>query len=213
MEKVLSTFFSDALEKGRPSFGKSDQSGLSIFSLVQGNSLVLIGQEETVARAERVVRDMESQLLDPSEMAIYHYTCRHSDPIDLSAMLEKVYATLVTMAGDDSHDGVDVSISGQGSQKVGPEGFPMPMKTVQSGASASIEVEPTGVEHFIPDPKTGSLLMVVRRNVYPKIRDLLRKLDVPKKMVQIEVLLFGERSIATILLVSICSNSETIRVE
>lgn len=194
MEKVLSTFFSDALEKGRPSFGKSDQSGLSIFSLVQGNSLVLIGQEETVARAERVVRDMESQLLDPSEMAIYHYTCRHSDPIDLSSMLEKVYATLVTIAGDDSHDGVEVAMNLQGAQRMGPEAFQggaLPAgKSVQGGASASIDVEPTGVEHFIPDPKTGSLLMVVRRSVYPKIRDLLRKLDVPKKMVQIEVLLF-----------------------
>eukprot|EP01136_Pigoraptor_vietnamica_P032238 Opistho-1_new@93849 len=50
-----------------------------------------------------------------------------------------------------------------------------------------------GTEHFIPDPKTGSLLMVVRREALERIQELLRKLDVPKKMVQIEVLLFEKR--------------------
>ena len=35
--------------------------------------------------------------------------------------------------------------------------------------------------------------MVIRRDAYPKIRELLRKLDVPKKMVQLEVLLFEKQ--------------------
>lgn len=35
--------------------------------------------------------------------------------------------------------------------------------------------------------------MVVRRDVLPRIKDLLKRLDVPKKMVQIEVLLFEKK--------------------
>src|SRR5581483_4708405 len=63
---------------------------------------------------------------------------------------------------------------------------------LKSGSNASLEVE-QGSDHFIADPKTGNLLMVVRRDALVKIKDLLRKLDVPKKMVQIEVMLFEKR--------------------
>ncbi|MGE0671279.1 MAG: type II secretion system protein GspD, partial [Parachlamydiales bacterium] len=66
---------------------------------------------------------------------------------------------------------------------------PPPLKP---GSSSTVELE-VGNDHFIPDPKTGTLLMVVRRDALVKIKDLLRKLDVPKKMVQIEVLLFEKR--------------------
>ena len=45
-------------------------------------------------------------------------------------------------------------------------------------------------DNFIVDPKTGAIVMVVEADIIPKIKDLLRKLDVPKKMVQIETLLF-----------------------
>lgn len=45
-------------------------------------------------------------------------------------------------------------------------------------------------DNFIVDPKTGTIVMVVETDLLPKIKDLLRKLDVPKKMVQIETLLF-----------------------
>lgn len=45
-------------------------------------------------------------------------------------------------------------------------------------------------DNFIVDVKTGAIVMVVEADALPKIKDLLRKLDVPKKMVQIETLLF-----------------------
>jgi general secretion pathway protein D len=45
-------------------------------------------------------------------------------------------------------------------------------------------------DNFIVDIKTGSIVMVVEADVLPKLKELLRRLDVPKKMVQIETLLF-----------------------
>jgi general secretion pathway protein D len=45
-------------------------------------------------------------------------------------------------------------------------------------------------DNFIVDAKSGAIVMVVEADILPKIKDLLRKLDVPKKMVQIETLLF-----------------------
>jgi general secretion pathway protein D len=47
--------------------------------------------------------------------------------------------------------------------------------------------------NFIVDVKTGAIVMVVEVDILPKLKELLKKLDVPKKMVQIEVLLFEKR--------------------
>lgn len=50
-----------------------------------------------------------------------------------------------------------------------------------------------GRENFIVDPKTSSIAMVVEADILPKLKDLIKKLDVAKRMVQIETLLFERR--------------------
>ncbi len=198
MEKILQSFFGETIEKNRPPFGKTEQEGLSIFSLTQGNALILIGQEEVVDRAEKIIKETEEQLQDPAEMTVYLYPCHHSNPDDLAKVLEKVYNSLL-LASTEANKEVDVNFATQGPQfKTPPDGYPPVSPLVVSppplklGSTASLEVE-EGSDHFISDPKSGNLLMVVRRDALAKIKDLLRKLDVPKKMVQIEVMLFEKR--------------------
>ena len=48
-------------------------------------------------------------------------------------------------------------------------------------------------DNFIVDPKTGAIVMVVEQDILPRIQEITRKLDVPAKMVQIEVLLFEKK--------------------
>lgn len=198
MEKILISFFGDAIEKNRPPFNKVEQEGLTLFPLGQGNSLVLIGQEEIVERAEKVVKDTEEQLQNPTEMTVSVYSCRHTDPSDLAKVLERVYSAILSSALD-VRENVDYSYSQQGVPYRTPDGYspsaPMPVAPppLKNGTAIQLEVE-GGTDHFIPDPKTGNLLMVVRKDVLAKVKNLLRKLDIPKKMVQIEVLLF-ERTI------------------
>ena len=48
-------------------------------------------------------------------------------------------------------------------------------------------------DNFIVTPKTGSIAMVVEADILPKLKELIKKLDVPKRMVQIEALLFERR--------------------
>jgi general secretion pathway protein D len=196
MEKILQSFFGETIEKSRPPFGKIEQEGLTVFSLSQGNALILIGSQEVVDRAAAIVHDTEEQLQDPAEMTVYLYNCRHSDPNDLVKVLGKVYASLLIAAPEGKE--MEVNYASQGAQFKTPDGYaptpplvvaPQPLKP---GSSARVEVD-QGTDHFIADPKTGNLLMVVRRDVLVKIKDLLRKLDVPKKMVQIEVMLFEKR--------------------
>ncbi len=200
MEKILTTFFCEALEKSRPPFAKPDQEGLGIFALGQSNSLVFIGAKESVDRAEKIVRETESQLEDPAEMTIFHYECRHSDPTDLAQVLQKVYISLLTASQDTAPKETEVSYSSQvQGSRAPPDGYPpMPPLVVsppplKPGVSTKLEIEQNLSDHFIPDPKTGTILMTVRRDALEKIKDLLKKLDIPKKMVQIEVLLFERR--------------------
>lgn len=47
--------------------------------------------------------------------------------------------------------------------------------------------------NFIVDPKSGSIVMVVEADLLPKIKELIQKMDIPKKMVQLEVLLVEKR--------------------
>jgi general secretion pathway protein D len=198
MEKILQSFFGEAIEKARPPFGKVEQEGLSVFPLGSGGALVLIGQKELVDRAEKVVKETEEQLQDPAEMTAYLYTCRHSDPVDLGKVLEKVYASLVAVQQEGKEGVVDMSYMSQGNPTRPPDGYPPAPPLVvappplKAGVTTHLEIE-KGSDHFIPDPKTGTLLMVVRKDALAKIKDLLRKLDIPKKMVQIEVLLFEKQ--------------------
>ncbi|NGX26835.1 MAG: Type II secretion system protein D [Chlamydiae bacterium] len=197
MEKILKTFFSDSLEKPmRPPFGKIDNEGLSIITPQHGNALVLMGQREIVDRAEKLVCDTENQLQDPAEMTIYIYNCKHSDPIDLAKVMDRVYYSLFH-AVPEFRENIDVTAQVR-AQNVPPDGYAnapgltVPPQRFKPEIETKIEID-IDSEHFIPDPKTGNLLMVVRRDVLGRIKDLLHRLDVPKKMVQIEILLFEKK--------------------
>lgn len=199
MEKILHTFFNEALEKPqRAPFGKFDHEGLSILTPAQGNALVLVGRRDVVERAEKICYDTEEQLQDPAEMAIYIYCCKHSDPNDLAKVLDKVYYSLFH-AVPDYRENVNIDYQAKGSALANPPdgysqapGLTVPPQRFRPEIDTSLEIE-EGSEHFIADPKTGNLLMVVRRDVLGRIKDLLRCLDVPKKMVEIEVLLFEKK--------------------
>lgn len=199
MENILRAFFGESIEKpNRPPFGKLDGEGLTIITPSHGNALILTGQREIVERAEKIVQETENQLQDPAEMAIYMYPCKHSDPNDLAKMLDKVYYSLL-YALPESRESLDTKFSARGSALSNPPdgyaqapGLTVPPQRFKPEIDTQLEVEQNS-EHFIPDPKTGNLLMVVRRDVIDRIKDLLRYLDVPKKMVQIEVLLFEKK--------------------
>jgi general secretion pathway protein D len=200
MEKILMTFFNEALDKGRAPFGKPEPEGLGIFALGHSNSLVLIGAKESVDRAEKIVKETEEQLENPSEMTIYLYTCRHSDPNDLAQVLERVYSSLIFASQEGAPRETELNFNSaiQGA-KAPPDGYPPAQPLVitppplHPGISTKIDVEQNVPGHFIPDPKTGTVLMTVRKDALGRIKELLKKLDIPKKMVQLEVLLFERR--------------------
>ena len=71
--------------------------------------------------------------------------------------------------------------------------LPVPEKTISPATGQKSHKTADGRNNFIVDAKTGAIIMVVEINALPKIKELLKKLDVPKRMVQLEGLLFEKK--------------------
>lgn len=180
-EKIVAAFFSQS-QKTRPTFYQGALDELSM--ITHANSLVLIGSSVLVDRAERVIEDLEKQLDDPGEMTIFWYTCKHSDPNEISEVLSKLYSSMSNANIEDVKKTQDTSVNSASKLVVQPK-FVQPKKI-----SAVKEKDTKFVDgNFVVDAKTGSILMVVKKEDVSKIKDILKKLDVAKKMVQLDVLL------------------------
>ncbi len=220
-EKVLKAVFADQGSKNRPGYYSMNADELVTLALPQG--LVLIGENETVERGQAILADLENQLEDPSEKIIYWYSCKHSNPEDIAQVLGQVYDSLIGSAFEKKCEPLPAPLPPCPSSPpppVSPEQMnsgnpnnpnscnPGPFPYISPGpafnptlpATAPF-VQPGTIDknqkstfgNFIVDTKTTSILMVVRREELPKIKTLLKKLDVPKKMVQLDVLLVEKR--------------------
>lgn len=192
-EKVLKTMFSEQGIKGRPPFYPTATDELAILTLPQG--LVLIGEKETVDRGERILSDLELQLEDPGEKIIYWYTCKHSTPDEIASVLEKVYDSLIgsNLEQKENAPQEPVKLEKEGKNTAFNPILPASAPFVQPGVIDKEKKANTAFGSFVVDQKTNSILMVVRREELSKIKALLKKLDVPKKMVQLDVLLVEKR--------------------
>lgn len=206
-EKILKAVFSDAGSKNRPSYYPSNADELVTLVLPQG--LVLIGENETVERGEKIIADMESQLDDPGEKLIFWYTCKHSNPEDIAGVLEKVYDSLMGTSMEKKAEANAQPPSPVAPAVATPETPPSTNGVLQPPPNMYNPVMPATAPfiqpgtvdknqkkdfgNFIVDTKTTSILMVVRREELPKIKALLKKMDVPKRMVQLDVLLVEKK--------------------
>lgn len=209
-EKVLKAFFAEnAAAKGRPNFYPTGADELVVLTLPQG--LILVGEADTVARGEKILSDLESQLDDPGEKVIHWYTCKHSNPEDIASILEKVYESLV----GSNFEKKEACPTPQPPAAPPPppyptlssEQTPSPMYPGQSTIFNPVLpanppfIQPGTIDkeqkmvfgNFVVDAKTSSILMIVKREELPKIKALLKRMDVPKRMVQLDVLLVEKK--------------------
>ncbi|ACZ32706.1 putative general secretion pathway protein D [Chlamydia pneumoniae LPCoLN] len=180
MISILNAAFREDLTKD-----VSEESlGLRVVPLqYQGRSLFLSGTSALVQQALTLIRELEEGIENPTDKTVFWYNVKHSDPQELAALLSQVH---------------DV-FSGENKASVGAaDGCGSQLNaSIQIDTTVSSSAKDGSVKYgnFIADSKTGTLIMVVEKEVLPRIQMLLKKLDVPKKMVRIEVLLF-ERKLA-----------------
>lgn len=216
MAKILAAMFEQTAAADANS---NDSSGMKIIVLQNmAQALFIVGTREEIRKAEEVIANVESQLSGARDKVVYRYTVKHSDPNELADVLYRVYTLMITtgagfenpqdQANQDGTTQVNVGVDTTPpavlppppqqeppSSLYGQEGFYQEGGYVVNPAPAQpglILPPPANLdrENFIVDAKTGSIVMVVETEILPKLKELLRKLDVQKKMVQIETLLF-----------------------
>lgn len=197
--------------------------GLRVVVLANlSQALFLVGTKSEVTKAEEIIHEVESQLGDVRQKVIFWYTVKNSDAETLASILDKVYALMVhENVGREGPNGAPPPPGGPlgiplpAAEIYGPlvEPPPAPPSNQQLYHDAfyqdgQVAINPTPIvstgelppvvvnqnrNNFIVDPTTNGIVMVVEAEFLPKLKDLIKKLDVPKKMVRIEVLLVERR--------------------
>ncbi len=216
--KLLSAYFGGLTDYSKPMASMKGGNGLSAFALKGENSLILIGSAEIVEQGEALLRTTECQVDDPSEVTMYWHNCSHANPEGLAELLSKVYLTLLSTEITNSSVSsapmpAPKNLSPPTPTNHGPQGY-TPQNQI-TNVQKPPGRGPAKSEHFFPFPASHSLLIVVRRDTLPKIKEILKKLDTPKKMVEIEVLLcerrVGSSSNSGINLLKMGDSSSNIR--
>ncbi len=209
--KILKNYFNGLSDPGKSMIAMKGGHDLSVLPLGKENGVILIGAQDIVDRAEMIVKETESQVDDPYELTVYWYACSHSNPVELAEILQQIYGSLI----HSKIEGVKGRIAERSEEF---EGGYADMIPPSSGDAANLyqqqndmlrpgwngqpggggkavveqkefEIEKQKRQNFIPYPATGSILMVVRKDTLPKIKEVIKKLDIPKRMVELEVLL------------------------
>lgn len=201
---------------------REDWGNLRVLSLKNaGQTLFLYGAPQRVTHAEKVIRELESQLGEAREKTVFWYTCQHSEAEEIAKVLDKVYS-LMKVSKLEAPEGTAASTSASAENSINltaihdHEGdhrhdYDYGYNNEQTHNSSdvyddgySIVINPKRVDftkqednradtkrkNFIVDAKTGSIIMVVEPELLDRLKDLLRKIDVPKKMVQLDIIVF-----------------------
>jgi general secretion pathway protein D len=171
-------------------------------------SLFLMGTRDDIEAAVRIIEEIEGQVGDVKEKTLHWYQVKHSDPQELAEVLERVYTVMRGEGVEGSEAGPDQQAAPQ--QQEVPRDINV-IRPIQGeylrGVEQNLRVKPSVVDpgaselpspakdlrNFIVEPKIGAIIMIVEKEYLPRLKSLLRRLDIPKQMVEIEVLLVEQR--------------------
>lgn len=196
------------------------ENGLQVIPLTQiASAIFLIGTREEIRKAENIIREVEEQVGEAHGRTIFWYTAKNSDAEELAEVLFRIYSLMVENRigppgmppQSNGNDVLEQTINVQGSTPPPPPPPPLPPLPppgrspyerglfLDTGFVVNrVPPQPPPVanfdrDNFIVDIKTGTIVMVVELDILPSLKELIRKLDVPKKMVRLEVLLFEKK--------------------
>ncbi len=164
--------------------------------------LLVFGSERDLETAQNAVREIYESISSPEEISIYRYACKYSDPRELASLLQQVYQVMIHRTDreessgklkptpakkslESCRQGTNPPICDPPTLVVNPQ--PIAPKPLREGVSSD------SLPNFIVDDKNGLIILAVKKKLSEPLRELIRELDVPKKMVRIEVLLFEKR--------------------
>lgn len=180
-EKIVQALFMDTggQNRMRPPFLSVRVEEIGLIPLPEKNALVFIGEEAKVQKALELLKEVEAGLSEDEETVFFWYTCQHSDPQEMADLLNRLFA-----------DGKE-AIKSFSSPKNKKEPYGQPEMRHNFANPGKVEPKKSLdlAGNIVVDVKTSSLLMLVKKEAVKNLETVLKKIDVPKKMVQIEVLL------------------------
>jgi len=190
----------------------SEANGLRVIALKEvAQAVFLVGTREEIKKAEEIIRQVENQVGEAREKILWWYTTKNSDPEELAQVLNKIYYLMVSTGTGTENNGmpeedmpmpmpmppIGIPPTQLPIRGIYEEGYLLTDQFIVNGEDPNINnqrpIPNINRDNFIVDLKTGTIVMVVEADILPKMKDLIKKLDVPKKMVQIEVMLFEKR--------------------
>jgi len=207
-------------ETGQPSAAGDDEvvNGLKIIVLESlSQAVFLVGTREEIRQAEEMIERIESKIGGGREKVVQWYRTKHSSAQDLANILQQIYTAMITQRigpkkgkpGEPAPTNVDQTQNVTMNDIERPvEPFPIfdnsyylydepviSVPAIDPGREVNEKQKtPQKNPNFIVDEKTGSIVMVVEKDLLPKLMEIIGKLDVAKKMVQIDVLVFERRT-------------------
>lgn len=194
-------------------FGNSSLRVIALQNIAQ--AIFLVGTKEEIRKAEEIVRQVEAQIGETRKKEIVWYHVKHSDPEELAQVLVKIYDLMIVsnigmeelpMLSPEAEFEMRQQRAAAIRNEVveGVAALPkIPLGVVNDTgflSSSNFLINPDdirpprpapnqGRDNFLVDPKSGSLIMVIEGDLVVEMKNLIKKLDVPKRMVQIEVML------------------------
>ncbi|MBS0622644.1 MAG: type II secretion system protein GspD [Verrucomicrobia bacterium] len=169
-----------------------EESSLKVLPLEDAPyALYLFGPPEEISKAMKIAEEVEKELSNPKAMTVHSYIAKHTDVEELGYALSAVYNLLLanpTAGIDETYEKVRIHQS----EKEIPN-LPIHPKPVSSNRLEPKAEGPSVSGNFVVYPKAGTMIMVVEQELLPRLLQLLKKLDVPKKMVRIDVLFFEKK--------------------
>jgi len=205
--KILKSYFGGLADTRGSMMAIKGGHNLSVFPLASEGGVILIGSRSVVERAERIINETQAQVDDPYELTVFWYTCSHSKPEELAEILDQVYSSLIYSGFESSDENGLGKLADLGgfrdpnvSRANSIPGYPMndpngapPWYSEKNRRNTDRGDTKNKPSNFIPYSATGSILMVVRKDTLSKLKEVIKKLDIPKRMVEIEVLLVERR--------------------
>lgn len=202
--------------------GSQETNGLKIIPLSKvAHAVFLLGTRDEIAKAEEIIQEVENQVGTARSKVVFTYRVKHANPEELGVLLSKIYDVFVqeriAAEGGGGPPGAPGQVSASSQANIDQANTtqnvtaPSPLQTIWPGfyQEGQVAINPTpimytdfvetpvnqGRANFLVDPKTSIIVMVVEPDLLPRLKDLLRRLDVRRQMVQLDVLLV-ERTIA-----------------
>lgn len=212
LQKMLGVIFAQVADPSAAGKGDLDAIGLQVFPIQydQRAALFVAGSEMEVKRAVNLISELESQIEASSGKKLFWYSAKHANPEDLAKVVAKVYKLLVQTsdaispsssslpAGSNTASNTqDNSETSKDSAAI-PGNIPPLVISPDPVGGKAFDKSIIGVDgegQIVVDAKSGALIMVLEPAVVHKVKELLARLDTPKKMVRIDFLLFEKKII------------------